>query len=523
MTEQASDKSSSTGKDGQPVGRKPFLKCRLCWLVTLAVFVSILVIEAIILVPSYYRFENTWLQTLEKKAFSGYHSLRQAIPSDQALNHAQLESLLQPDTGIIALVEYNRKNKSFQAGLAGTNFWPEVWPDEPEPRLLSRTQYQVFWQEGNFRLGLILDSSELQPDLNAYVLRIVGLVLIIAGFVTLATSLTLRFLLFGPVLLLRARLEAESNDPMHPTRYIIDKAPNHELGDIIISFNKLQEVLHENMVKINEQRQSLKNANHQLRVEVCERTAAMYEAERANRLKSEFLANMSHELRTPMHAILSFSELGTMDVADGERESLEEYFTLINSSGQQLLGLLNDLLDLSKLEAGKVEYKMEPEDLGDLTEDVLHQLQPLLTGKNQHVDIQREDRKQPVSCDKVRIRQVVTNLLSNAIKFSPEGSTITVEIEREENEDKKGIAVRLKDQGVGIPEDELEAIFDKFTQSSKNATGTGGTGLGLAITREIINDHGGWIIAVNREACGACFQIWLPLDQSESYRSKVLD
>ncbi len=520
MTEQASDLSENSREQ---VSRKPFLKCRLCWLVTLAVFVSILIIEAIILVPSYYRFEDTWLQTLEKQALSGYHSLRQSVPVDQALNHSQLASLLQPDTGIVALAEYRQGRQSFQAGENHAEHWSATWSEKGVSRLLSRERYQVFWQEGDFRLGMILDSSELQPELNAYVMRIVGLVLIIAGFVTLATSLTLRFLLFGPILLLRARLEAESRDPMHPKRYIIDKVPNHELGDIITRFNKLQEVLHENIIKINEQQQNLKDTNRKLRVENCERTAAMYEAERANRLKSEFLANMSHELRTPMHAILSFSELGSMEVADGDRESLEEYFTLINSSGQQLLGLLNDLLDLAKLEAGKVEYNMEPEDLGDLTADVLHQLQPLLSDKKQQADIQREDRKQPVSCDKVRIRQVITNLLSNAIKFSPEGSTITVEIEREEDAGKSGIAVRLKDQGVGIPEGELEAIFDKFTQSSKNATGTGGTGLGLAITREIINDHGGWIIAANRKKGGACFHIWLPLDQSDSYRSKVLD
>ncbi|WP_461536032.1 sensor histidine kinase [Spongorhabdus nitratireducens] len=488
----------------------------------MAVFAGIMVIEAIILVPSYYRFETTWLQTLEQKALTGYHSMKQSAEAGEVLGQEQLQNLIETDAGIVAIARYRSGSAEFTLGES-EDYWPEHWPTRAGSKLLSRERYQTFWEEEGDKLAVVLDSSELQPELNAYVMRILGLVIIIAGFVTLVTSLSLRYLVFGPILLLRSKLEAESQDPLNPRRYIIDKIPNHELGDIITRFNQLQGILHDNIVKIEQQRERLEQANRQLRIENCERTAAMYEAERANRLKSEFLHNMSHELRTPMHAILSFSELGGMETDDGERESLKEYFTLINTSGQQLLGLLNDLLDLSKLEAGKVDYQMAEENPVQLVKDVMHQLSPLLTEKQQKLDILNDQSVPMISCDKVRIRQVLTNLMGNAIKFSPDGSTIAVELECEKQGSEEGITLKLKDQGVGIPEDELEAIFDKFTQSSKNASGSGGTGLGLAISREIINDHGGSVHATNRRSGGACFRIWLPLKQDESYRSKVLD
>jgi PAS domain S-box-containing protein len=218
-------------------------------------------------------------------------------------------------------------------------------------------------------------------------------------------------------------------------------------------------------------------------------------AEAANQAKSMFLANMSHELRTPMHAILSFSNLGLKKTNDPK---LARYFQNIRSSSIRLTGLLNDLLDLSKLDIGKMEVEFIEQDLLILIHQAEVELTSLLKDKSISINL---NTSESVNCmvDHKLMLQVIINLLSNAIKFSPEFSVIDIDVQKLDYpfvKGQKGI-VRLSviDQGVGIPEDEIESIFDKFVQSTKTMTDAGGTGLGLAITKEIIKLHHGKIYA----------------------------
>ena len=255
---------------------------------------------------------------------------------------------------------------------------------------------------------------------------------------------------------------------------------------------------------------------------VAERTAsaiqARDEAEAANRAKSEFLANMSHELRTPMHAILGFAQLGLSRKGALDPYKIRTYFERIDTSGKRMMGLVNALLDLSKLEAGKARFEFAPHDLYMIYHDALAQLQPLFAKKGLLVDMPERHCDLTCTCDAVAISQVVHNLLSNAIKFSPEGGLIHVEFGRAQAEPDAGpgrpddelIFVRVSDEGVGIPEGEHELIFEKFTQSSKTRSGAGGTGLGLAISREIVRAHGGRIFAADRPGRGATFTVVLP-------------
>ncbi|KAA3653430.1 MAG: PAS domain S-box protein [Proteobacteria bacterium] len=252
---------------------------------------------------------------------------------------------------------------------------------------------------------------------------------------------------------------------------------------------------------------------------VTEKTASLIEAkevaERANEAKSRFLANMSHELRSPMHAVLSYARLGEDKALSAPAEKLRDYFHRIRSSGDRLLRLVDNLLDLSKLEAGRMTLDMQPLSLAPVVTEVAAEFDGLCDARQIRVLTELDAATPRVRGDAVRMGQVVRNLLSNAIKFSPDGGGITVQLRGVAPQGSgpvTEVSLRVIDAGVGIPETELEAVFDKFVQSSATRTGAGGTGLGLAICREILVAHGGRIRASNVAGGGACFEIVLPVD-----------
>lgn len=244
---------------------------------------------------------------------------------------------------------------------------------------------------------------------------------------------------------------------------------------------------------------------------------AYKKAEAANQAKSLFLANISHELRTPMHAILNYSQTGKKRLATGNVEMLGKYFSNIYTSGKRLSELLDNLLDLSKMEAGKMEFLFKEVSLMPLIEQAQIELGPLLQEKEQTLDITSDTENLTAEIDSQRIVQVVLNLLANAIRFSPKNSHIILHLADSSLLTPEGpspaIAISMQDQGVGIPEEELDTIFDKFIQSSKTKTGAGGTGLGLSICHEIITAHHGQIWAGNAPNAGAIFIFLLPRKQ----------
>lgn len=228
-----------------------------------------------------------------------------------------------------------------------------------------------------------------------------------------------------------------------------------------------------------------------LKTQTTELEEAIIETNRANEEKSRFLANMSHELRTPMHAIMSFSNLGSKRSSD---EKIKGYFEKINVSGARLTNLVDDLLDLSKLEAGKLELDIDEHDLTSITLSSIDQISSLLNEKNINIDI-NTDKPLKGYFDRNLITQVIINILSNAIKFSPENSSIYIVIGSQKLGFDKLLFFKARDEGVGIPHEEIDSIFNSFVQSSKTRTETGGTGLGLPISKELIELHKGKIWA----------------------------
>jgi len=225
-----------------------------------------------------------------------------------------------------------------------------------------------------------------------------------------------------------------------------------------------------------------------------------------------------------MHAVLSFARFGKDKALTADPEKLLDYFEKIDTSGQRLMLLLSDILDLSRMESGGLRYEFKPTDLRSVLRSAQSEFHSLLVDRNITIVYPEPDSELMLTLDENRMAQVIRNLLSNAAKFSPDGGTIHIKV----RENDEGFQVSIRDHGMGIPSDELEAVFDKFVQSSKTSTGAGGTGLGLSICREIVNAHQGRIWCENHPQGGAVFHVRLPwtmqtgspTDQSEPVAPK---
>ncbi len=258
----------------------------------------------------------------------------------------------------------------------------------------------------------------------------------------------------------------------------------------------------------------IRELNRTLEQKVQERTRELEEANRnlkeLDRLKSEFLANMSHELRTPMNSILGYTQL-VLDGVDGpvteeQRKSLER----VEKNARHLLKLINDILDLSKIEAGRMELDLHEFDLGALAQEVVEDQRTLAEPKGLACRVELGPGDLRVRADPNKIREVLNNLVNNAIKFTEQGG-VTVRVWAEEREGRPGVAVAVEDTGIGIPPDHLEDIFEAFKQLNGSTTRThGGTGLGLSIARRLVELHGGTIRVESRVGEGSRFTVWLP-------------
>src|SRR5438876_6434530 len=260
----------------------------------------------------------------------------------------------------------------------------------------------------------------------------------------------------------------------------------------------------------NQMTSQLSGAYQTLEEKVSQRTselqAANQEMARANKLKSEFLANVSHELRTPLSAIIGFSQI-LLDGIDGPiNEEQQQDIQEVNKSGQSLLGLINQILDLSKIEAGKMELSLERVELPNLVTSVLESISPLAQEKGLRIDTRFGPGLPAVEADATRLRQILINLLSNAVKFTERGH-----IEILAQPSGRMVRIAVKDTGIGISAESQKVIFEEFVQGDGSSTRRhGGTGLGLSIVRRLVEMHGGAITVLSEPGLGSTCTFTVP-------------
>jgi signal transduction histidine kinase len=330
-----------------------------------------------------------------------------------------------------------------------------------------------------------------------------GTALLIMG----GSYLIVRYVIVKPVKHLKEVSDAISAGELNVRSEI---QTGDEFEDLSHAFNRMLR----NLVSMQDRLRKV-NADLDRKVdELAQANLALYES---NRLKSDFLATMSHELRTPLNSILGFSEV--LLESTGLSEKQTRWANNIKTSGEQLLALINDILDLAKIEAGKMQVRVTEFSARDACEGLLAMFRPLAEKKNIDLRGQFETDMPPVRQDMVKLQQIVSNLLSNAIKFTPEGGRVVLRVVALPGAGGNQVVITVNDTGVGIAPEEQGLIFEKFRQAGNPLTRQhAGTGLGLSIVRELSKLLGGEVTVQSELGRGSTFIVRLPLHLSEEPR-----
>lgn len=281
-------------------------------------------------------------------------------------------------------------------------------------------------------------------------------------------------------------------------------------NDLIKSNQRLEaqsEELKEQTNELQEQSNELHNQTDELNEQYRSLEVKSQQVEEANRLKSEFLSNMSHELRTPLNSIMALSRTLIMQAKNKLNEEENSYLEIVERNGTNLLKLINDILDLSKIEAGKMDVYPRQTQLQPILEALTENIQALAIAKGIKLDLKISDSLSDIDTDEVRLSQIVINLISNAVKFTEKGK-VTVSV----FDDNKHIKIQVQDTGIGIEEEKLETIFDEFRQiDGSSSRQFEGTGLGLTIVQKLTKMLGGEIKVSSELYKGSCFTLTLPI------------
>ena len=355
-------------------------------------------------------------------------------------------------------------------------------------------------QVEQLKLALKAEQDTLGPLAEAEIDQAVKVVMVVSIVSILFGALAAWFIGFGVSRQIRSmagtmKAVADGNMDIE-----ID---THESSKEIREMGAAVRVFKASMVKVRELAEDQRLTAEELRV-------ARDAADTANQSKSAFLANMSHELRTPMNAILGYSEMLMEEAEDIGQEDFIPDLKKINQAGNHLLALINDVLDLSKVESGKMEAFAEDIDIGNLIDEVSGTAHPLMEKNNNTLSIERSGQLGHAHQDLTKLRQMLFNLLSNAAKFTHDG-TITLHIERSVEAGVDWLTLAVSDTGIGIPADKIDHVFEEFTQADDSTTRDyGGTGLGLAISRRFCELLGGSLSAASEPGQGSTFTIHIP-------------
>jgi signal transduction histidine kinase len=350
---------------------------------------------------------------------------------------------------------------------------------------------------------VIVPTKLIEEDIVWNRAVLISTALVTALLIMSGSYLIVRYVIVKPVKHLKEVSDAISAGELNVRSEI---QTGDEFEDLSHAFNRMLR----NLVSMQER---LKKANTGLDRKVDELAQANMALYESNRLKSDFLATMSHELRTPLNSILGFSEV--LLSGDSLSDKQQRWVGNIQTSGDRLLNLINDILDLAKIEAGKMKLRLEEFGIQELCDGMLNMFRPLAEKKNIDLRGQVDPGIPLLKQDLAKLQQILSNLLSNAIKFTPEGGRVCVKAEA----DPRHLILTVSDTGVGIAPEEQDLVFEKFRQSGNPLTREhAGTGLGLSIVRELSKLLGGEVTLQSELGRGSTFQVRLPLHLSEESR-----
>ena len=334
----------------------------------------------------------------------------------------------------------------------------------------------------------------------------------IVALVALGASLLLFLLVRGLLRPLRTIHRAVSRLAEGQWPEAIPVKSRDEVGALAHAFNRMADDLRQTYAtiedKVHQRTQELEESNAKLE-------DARQIADEANRAKSRFLANMSHELRTPLNAIIGYSEMLEEEATDSGLDALVPDLKKVHGAGRHLLQLINDVLDLSKIEAGRMDLYLETFEVRPMVDEVVNTIQPLVKQKGNTLVVDCPPDVGAMHADLTKLRQSLFNLLSNASKFTEEG-TVTLEVRREAGHDGPWLRFSVRDSGIGMTEQQLERLFQPFSQADASTTRRyGGTGLGLAITKRFIEMMGGLVSVESVPGSGSTFTLRLPASTEE--------
>ncbi len=368
---------------------------------------------------------------------------------------------------------------------------------------------------GAYQLLYGVDAQELYSHYTNWPSFILGLTLLSVIAVPMLVYLILIYQVFNPVKQLTAAKQAVGRGDFST---LLEVRKQDELGEMFASFNVMvrqlrvyreRETADKQQLeeKVLQRTQDLARANNELASANQALTLAREVAEQANRLKSVFLANMSHEIRTPLTAVIGFSEQA---LTEDDPATRADYLYRVLRSSEHLLGLINDILDLSKIEADKLELKLEPVDYLGMLTDIFQQTQAQAATKGIDCQLQLQyPLPAQVVCDSLRLRQVLLNLTSNALKFTRKGKvSLLVSFDAAESR----LAIKVRDTGIGMNAIELQRLFQPFMQADATVTRDyGGTGLGLCISKKLMEAMDGDIQVESVKGIGSSFALIFPV------------